>query len=119
VRFCFFGSGLSGLGLFESLLQAQLNVIRQFRKAAGVEKEPLKEKRMSQIDVVYDILASAQRPMHIDDIIAQAQRQFQLQRDKESIVSALTKRIKRQDRFVKTAPNTFALLTKEVEGGRP
>lgn len=104
--------------LFESLLRAQLNTIRQLRKAVGIEKEPLKEKRMSQIDVVYDILASAQRPMHVDDIIAQAQRRFKIQLDKESIVSALTKRIKRQDRFVKTAPNTFALLTKEVEGGR-
>jgi hypothetical protein len=107
------------LSLFESLLRAQLNVIRQLRKAAGVEKEPPKEKRMSQVEIVYDILASAQRPMHIDDIIAQAQRRFELQLDKESIVSALTKRVKRQDRFVKTAPNTFALLTKEVEGGRP
>jgi hypothetical protein len=106
------------LSLFESLLRAQLNTIRQLRKAVGIEKEPVKEKRMSQIDVVYDILASAQRPMHIDDVIAQAQRRFKIQLEKESIVSALTKRIKRQDRFVKTAPNTFALLTKEMEGGR-
>jgi len=106
------------LNLFESLLRAQLNTIRQFRKAAGIEKEPTKDKRMSQIDIVYDILALAQRPMHIDDIIAQAQRRFEIQLEKESIVSALTKRIKRQDRFVKTAPNTFGLLTKEMEGGR-
>jgi hypothetical protein len=106
------------LNLFESLLRAQLNTIRQLRKAAGIEKEPVKEKRMSQIDIVYDILTLAQRPMHIDDIIAQAHRRFEIQLEKESIVSALTKRIKHQDRFVKTAPNTFALLTKEVEGGR-
>jgi hypothetical protein len=106
------------LNLFESLLRAQLNTIRQLRKAAGIEKEPVKEKRMSQVDIVYDILASSQRPMHIDDIIAQAQRRFEIHLEKESIVSALTKRIKRQDRFVKTAPNTFALLTKEMEGGQ-
>jgi hypothetical protein len=106
------------LNLFESLLRAQLNTIRQLRKAAGIEKEPTKEKRMSHVDIVYDILASSPRPMHIDDIIVQAKRRFERQLEKESVVSALAKRIKRQDRFVKTAPNTFALLTKEVEGGR-
>ena len=73
---------------------------------------------MSHVDIVYDILTAAQRPMHIDDIIAQAQRRFAIQLDKESIVSALTKRVKRQDRFIKTAPNTFALLAKNLEGGR-
>ena len=107
------------LNLFESLLRAQLNTLRQFRKAAGIEKEPEKETRRSQIDIVYDILASAHRPMHIDDIIAQAQRRFKIQLEKESIVSALTKRIKRQDRFVKTAPNTFTLLVPQGgKGGR-
>jgi hypothetical protein len=106
------------LSLFESLLRAQLNVVRQFRKATGVEKELIEEKRRSQIDLVYDILASVQQPMHIDDIIAQAQRRFEIQLDKESIVSALTKRVKRQDRFIKTAPNTFALLAQNLEGGR-
>jgi hypothetical protein len=106
------------LDLFESLLRSQLNVVRQFRKAAGGEKEPPKEKGMSQIEFVYDILAAAPRPMHIDDIIAQAQRRFEIHLDKESIVSALTKRVKRQDRFVKTAPNTFALLSKDVKGER-
>ena len=107
------------LSLFESLLRAQLNTIRQLRKATGIEKEPEKETRRSQMDIVYDILVSAHRPMHIDDIIAQAQRRFEIQLDKESIVSALTKRIKRQDRFVKTAPNTFTLLVPQGgKGGR-
>jgi hypothetical protein len=105
------------LSLFESLLRAQLNVVRQLRKATGVEQELPEKKRRSQISIVYDILASAQQPMHIDDIIAQAQRRFEKQLDKESLVSALTKRVKRQDRFIKTAPNTFALLTKNLEGG--
>ena len=45
-------------------------------------------------------------------------QKFQRQLDKESIVSALTKRVKRQDRFIKTAPNTFALIAREMAGGR-
>lgn len=106
------------LNFFESLLRAQLNVVRQLRKTTGVEQELIEKKRRSQISIVYDILVSVQQPMHIDDIIAQAQRRFEIQLDKESIVSALTKRVKRQDRFIKTAPNTFALLGKNLEGGR-
>jgi len=30
--------------------------------------------------------------------------------DRESIVSALTKRVARKDRFARTAPNTFSVL---------
>lgn len=99
------------LELFESLLRSQLNTIRQLRKEAGFEEGSPKEKSKSQVDVVYDILIGAQRPMHVDTIIALAEERFDLKLEKESIVSALSKRIKRQDRFIKTAPNTFSLLT--------
>ena len=106
------------LDLFEALLRAQLNTIRQLRKAAGMEEKPKKEKRKSQVDIVYDILLARQQPMHIDVIIAQAKKLYNIHLDKESIVSALSKRIKRQDRFIKTAPNTFALISQDPEGGR-
>ena len=107
------------LDLFEALLRAQLNTVRQMRKADGTVDEPRKEKSMSQMDVVYDILAAARHPLHVDAIIAQAKRRYDVDLDKESIVSALTKRVKRQDRFMKTAPNTFSLLSEdENKGGR-
>ncbi len=106
------------LDLFESLLRAQLNTIRQLRKAPQPEKTMTRDKSMSQVDIVYDILATAKHPMHVDAIVEHAQKQFQRHMDKESIVSALTKRVKRQDRFIKTAPNTFALIARDVEGGR-
>lgn len=106
------------LDLFDALLRAQLNTIRQFRKAAGMEEKPKKEKRISQVDMVYDILDARQRPMHVDAIIEQAKQLYDVQLEKESIVSALSKRIKRQDRFMKTAPNTFALISQDMEGGR-
>lgn len=98
------------LDLFESLLRAQLNTIRQLRKEAGFENGSPKERSKSQVDLVYDILVDAQHPMHVDTIITLAEERFEIKLEKESIVSALTKRIKRQDRFVKTAPNTFSLL---------
>jgi len=105
------------LNLHESLLRAQLNVIRQLRKEAGLKNlEKPKEKRMSQMDMVYDILNQAQKPMHVNDIIAIAKDRFDIELDKESIVSALAKRVKRQDRFIKTSPNTFFLIAQELGG---
>lgn len=100
------------LTLFELLLRAQLNTIRQLRKAAGfaVTEKP-REKRMSQMDMVLDILGEAEQPMHIQEIIAAIEKRFDKTLDRESLVSALTKRVNRKDRFIKTAPNTFALLT--------
>ncbi len=107
------------LNLFEQLLRAQLNTIRQLRKDAGLpEAEKPKEKRMSQMDMVFDILLTSERPMHIQEIIEAADKRFGKKLDRESLVSALIKRVKRKDRFIKTGPNTFALLTQEQEGGR-
>jgi len=107
------------LNLFDALLRAQLNTIRQLRKAAGMEEKPPKVKSMSHMDIVYDILTVAQRPMHVDDIIAQAKQKFDIELDKESVVSALIKRVKRQDRFMKVGPNTFTLISQEMKGDRP
>ncbi len=107
------------LNLYESLFRAQLNVIKQLRKQAGLKEiEQPKEKRMSQMDMVYDILCELQKPMHVKDIIVAAKSKFDLDLDRESVVSALAKRIKRQDRFIKTAPNTYALIDQDLEGGR-
>ena len=106
------------LNFYESMTRAQLNVIKQFRKSIGIAtvEEP-KEKRMSQMDMIYDILSIAGHPMHVNDIIATVGKHFNVQLDKESVVSALTKRVKRQDRFIKIGPNTFSLITMNQKGG--
>ena len=107
------------LNLFESLLRAQLNTIRQLRKASGLaEPQEPKEKSMSQMDIVFNILIIAGRPMHIQDILAAIEKRFGKKLDRESLVSALAKRVIRKDRFMKTAPNTFALITQDLGGGQ-
>lgn len=107
------------LRLYESMLRAQLNALRQVRRGLGLQtQEEPPEKRRSQMDMVYDVLKDAPGPMHINDIVAEIQKRFGIQADKDSLVSALTKRIRRHDRFMKTAPNTFALLTGPVGGGQ-
>lgn len=108
------------LDLFESLFRAQLNTIKQLKKGIGVAvPEKSTEKRMSQMDIVYDILKQAGQPMHINHILAAAKQRFDIVLDRESVVSALAKRVKRNDRFIKTGPNTFTLIDQQPPGGRP
>jgi hypothetical protein len=59
--------------------------------------------------MAYDILKEAAQPLHISEILMRIKNRFELQVDRESLVSALTKRVARADRFVRTAKNTFAL----------
>jgi len=107
------------LDIFESLLRSQLNTIKQLKKSAGItEDEKPKERRMSHMEMTHDILDRAGHPMHITEILAAVKKQFNIDLDRESVVSALVKRVKRNDRFIKTGPNTFALIDQHTEGGR-
>ncbi len=63
---------------------------------------------MSQLDMTFDILSSS-APLHINDLLAAIKERFGTDVDRESLVSALSKRVARGDRFVRTAKNTFAL----------
>jgi len=65
---------------------------------------------MSQVEMVYDILQSAGRHLHISEILTRVAKRHGVTLDRESIVSALAKRIARKDRFLRTAPNTFSVL---------
>ena len=68
---------------------------------------------MSHISMVYDILHRAAQPLHISQIIERVQHLHGLRLDRESIVSALVKKVQRGDRFLRTGKNIFAL-----KGGR-
>ena len=59
--------------------------------------------------MAYDILTEAAQPLHNSELLARIKSRFGLQVDRESLVSALTKRVARSDRFVRTDKNTFAL----------
>lgn len=104
----------------EQTLSAQLRAIRRLRKGeAGAETEPAGDrpgKSRSQIDMAQDILRSAGVPLHVRELIGKIRESFGVDVDRESLVSALTKRVKRGDRFCRTAPNTFALLGRTKEG---
>jgi hypothetical protein len=62
------------------------------------------------MDVVHDILLAAKGPLHITDIIQRAKKDHRRPLRRESLVSALTKKVLDHHTFSSTAPNTFDLL---------
>ena len=62
------------------------------------------------MNIVRDIPLAEQKPLHVTEIITRAKEDFSMDLDRESIVSALTKKVKSGRIFKRVAPNTFAIL---------
>ncbi len=99
------------LETIETSLDAQLRAIRRMRQPALAE-EP-KRKGMSQVDMAYDILNRGAQPLHVTELIDRIEKVHGVRLDRESLVSALCKRVARDDRFVRTDKNTFSLKGKQ------
>jgi hypothetical protein len=98
--------------LQEGLLKAQLSVIRGYVRGGdvgGKERDASPNQRKSQMSMVTDILASDGAPLHVSEIIRRVERQYGIKLDRESMVSALTKKVKKGVMFVRTGPNIFGL----------
>ena len=89
----------------KEVAQATLKVIERFQAL----KQNRPQKRMSKIDIVEDILRQANTPLHVSKIIQMAEKNHQIQLNRDSIVSAILKKINAGKTFIRTAPNTFAL----------
>ncbi len=99
--------------VLEAISKAQLKTLRRLRRSArpdAASVEPKSDRSMSHVGMVHSILTAANRPVHISEIITLVSKRYGVALDRESIVSALAKRIARGDRFVRTAPNTFSVL---------
>jgi DNA-directed RNA polymerase delta subunit len=97
------------LSAFEASLEAQLRAIRRLRQGQTEEAQPRPKKGRSQVDMAYDILKRARTPLHVSEIINRIQTQFGVTVDRESLVSSLSKKVARQDRFLRPEKNTFSL----------
>ena len=89
----------------KEITESKLKTISRLQK--GLKPKP--PKRTSKADVVEHVLQIAGRPLHVSEIIQIADRDFHVQLERDSIVSILIKKIKAGQRFIRTAPNTFAL----------
>ena len=102
------------LDTIEASLAAQLRAVRRLKSGEGVGKSRRRKKGVSQVDMAYDILRRAKTPLHVSEIIARIEQLHGQRVDRESLVSALVKKVQRQDRFVRTDKNVFGL----IESGR-
>lgn len=93
--------------------EAQLKALKGLR-TKGTEK-PRRKRGRSNTWFVEDILRREGAPLHITEIIEKVQQQHAVTLDRESIVSQLSKKVVRKQRFVRTAPNTFDLLPEARE----
>ena len=97
------------LGAFEASLDAQLRAVRRLRHGEPAAATPRRQKGRSQVDMAYDVLKKVRGPLHVSEILTRIQASFGVAVDRESLVSSLTKKVTRADRFVRTAKNTFGL----------
>lgn len=97
------------LSTIEASLDAQLRAVRRLRQEGEAPAESPRKSRLSQVDMAFDILQKAQSPLHISELLDRIEAAFGVRVDRESLVSSLTKKVARGDRFRRTAPNTFGV----------
>jgi hypothetical protein len=101
------------LSFYESLFLAQLRTVRQLKSPKPRKAKETEKKGMSNMNMSIDILRKAPKPLHISEIIAQVKTKYGVTLDRESLVSALVKKVHRRQGLSRTAPNTFQI---EIEG---
>lgn len=97
------------LSVVEESLNAQLKAIRKLRGGGEKEEHEAAEKRTSQTDLARDVLMQAGIPLHIDEIMARVEKQFGVVLERDSIVSAISKKINRQQTFRRCGRSVFGL----------
>jgi len=97
------------LSVFEASLDAQLRAVRRLRQHDTSPAVPRARKGLSQVDMAFDILKKSRTPLHVSDLLDRIQTQFGVTVDRESLVSSLTKKVSRGDRFLRPEKNTFSL----------
>ena len=100
------------LSFYESLFSAQLRTVRPLKSPKPKKPKQKGKEGMSNMSMAIDILRRAQKPLHISDIIAQVKANDGVTLDRESLVSALVKKVHRRQGLSRSAPNTF-----EIEAG--
>jgi hypothetical protein len=99
----------SVLHAFEVSLEAQLRAIKRLRTGEVEKRRMPSPQGISQVSMVHDVLQEAGKPLHISEIIDRVEKVHGRRLERESVVSALVKKVRRGDRFVRTGKNIFGL----------
>jgi hypothetical protein len=95
------------IDILEASAEAQLHAVRRLRQASLPKRIA---KRLSQVDMAFDVLQKEGSPLHVSTILERIELSFGVVVDRESLVSSLTKKIAHGDRFTRVDKNTFGLL---------
>ena len=100
------------LSILEKTADGQLRAVRSLRRAAA---SPVRRTRQgkSNISIVEDILRAHGGPLHINDILQKAAQRYGKKLSRESLVSALTKKVLDEQTFCRVARNTFDLRQRQ------
>lgn len=90
----------------QKLLEAQLKTINELLQ----QFSPGTAKRKTQIETVFDILNDVDGSLHIKEIISLAKEKYNVDLDRETIVSSIAKKIAKGILFKRVAPNTYDLI---------
>jgi len=103
------------LDILENSLLAQLKALRSLRPGKPKAPPPEVAQRRSNTQIAEDLLREAGRPLHVTEIIELAQSRLGRTLSRESLVSALTKKVLEQRTFRRIGPNTFDLISREPQ----
>lgn len=109
------------LDVLESLLKAQLHAIDVLRRQRESRSKEMSEavepssggKRLSQTDMAREVLLTAGGPLHILEVVSRIQAAFGVQVSRDSLVSAIVKKVARNQEFLKTGKNTYDLRVRD------
>ena len=93
------------LDLFEELAKSTLDTVSKFRSGMPVSNS--RSKRTYKFEYVESILRNAGKPLYINEIIDIAKRDYKATINKDSLSSAISKKIRAGSCIIRTAPNTF------------
>lgn len=94
------------LKIKQKVLEAQLKATNELLQ----QFSPAKAKRKTQVEMVFDILNDVDSSLHIKEIISLVKRKYDVELDRETIVSSIAKKIARGVLFKRVAPNTYDLI---------
>jgi predicted transcriptional regulator len=94
------------LKIKQKVLEAQLKATNELLQ----QLSPVKAKRKTQIEMILDILNDVDNSLHIKEIISLVKKKYDVELDRETIVSSIAKKIAKGILFKRVAPNTYDLI---------
>ena len=99
------------LTTMEAMLEVQLQSVRHLLGKESHRLQPVRRtshKRQSLVDMTLAILADEGCPVHVNDLVEMIESRFGRVTDRDSLSSALSKKVRQGVLLKRTASGTFA-----------